>query len=263
MTLDVYPRPNIDPALQAAMGKTPGHTTINKFGRTEIIASSAIADIWDNGNTGETLIWIAPTAARTHTIASTDANDTSGGTGARTVKIYGLTSWSTAEVNETVTMNTSSPPVTSNSYVIIHRMHVVTKGGTNVNIGVITATAADDGTVTAQINAGKGQTQMVIYGIPSTQTLYLGRLYGNINKSAGTTGPADLTLLVNPEPNVERTNFLVRHTFGLITTGTSALSIPFAYSKVIAGPALIKVQAVSGANSLDISAGFDGVVVTN
>lgn len=263
MTIDVYPAKNISSYLDVAMGNTPGQTTINKFGRNDTIASGVTADIWDNGATGGTLIWVAPTQARTHTIASTDVNDTSGGTGARTVKLYGLTSWSTSEVSETVTMDTASPPVTSNSYVIIYRMRVVTKGATNINIGTITATATSDGTVTTQINVGIGQTGMAIYGIPSTQKLYIGRFYGNLNKSGGASGGADLSMMVNFNPDVELINFVTRHTFGVMTSGTSALTINYYVPKIITGPAIIKIQATSGVNSLDISAGFDGIIVDN
>jgi len=250
--------------IEAARGNISGHTTINKFGRNTAIGSGVTADIWDGGYTGDvSLIWVAPTAARTHTIASTDANDTTGGSGARTVRITGLTDWDTAQVSEDVTMNTGSPPVTSNSYVIIHRLNVLTKGATNSNTGVITATATTDGTITAQINALQGQSQMVIYGIPSTQKLYLGRFYGNANKSGGASGGVDATLLVNPEPDAELTNFVVRHTFGIQTTGTSALTINYYTPKVIVGPAIVKVQCLSGAAGMDVSAGFDGVLIDN
>jgi len=254
-------------AFDIAKGNVPGHFSLNKFGRNTEIDSGVIADIWDGGHTvssgGTSLIWVAPTQARTHTIASTDANDTSGGSGARTVRISGLTSWSTAEVTEDVTMNTGAPPTTSNSYVIIYRMQVLTKGATNVNIGIITATATTDATITARINIGEGQTQMAIYGIPSIQTMYIGRFYGNVNRSAGAAGALDVSLRVNSEPEAELTNFVVKHTFGVITTGTSALTINYEAFKIIPGPAIIKVQGVSTANDLDVSAGFDAFIVNN
>ena len=142
-------------------------------------------------------------------------------------------------------------------------MKVLTKGGTSVNVGVITATAQSDNTITAQINVGKGQTQMAIFGIPSTQIVQMKRLYGNVNKAGGAAGLVDATLLFNPEPDVEITNFPVRHTFGLQTVGTSALTITYATPKVFEGPGIIKIQVLSGTANMDVSAGFDLIIVDN
>jgi hypothetical protein len=250
--------------IEVSRGNISTISSINKFGRNIEIDSAVTADVWDGGHTGdESLLWVAPTQARTHTIASDSANDTDGGTGARRLKVFGLPDWDTPEVSEEIVMNTGSPPVTDNTYVIIHRMFVVSKGATNVNVGTITATATGDATVTAKIRPGQGQTQMAVYGIPSTQTAYLGRLYGNVNKAGGAAGLIDVSLRVNPEPQNELLNFLVKHTFGLQTVGTSALTINYYTPKTIAGPAIIKVQALSGTDNMDLSAGFDMVLVDN
>lgn len=253
-----------DIMLEIARGNISGMSHINKFGRNIRIDATALADVWDGGHTGdESLIWVAPTQARTHTIASDNANDTSGGTGARTIRIYGLTAWDSAEVSEDVTMNTASAPVTSNAYVIIHRMKVLTKGATNVNIGTITATATTDGTVTAKLRASQGQTQMAIYGIPSNQTAYMQLFYASVNKAGGATGLLDVSLCVNPEPQVELLNFLTKHTFGLQTVGTSVYTVNYRPPKSIPGPAIVKVQVLSGTNNMDVSAGFDIVLADN
>lgn len=250
--------------VEVARGNIAGVSSVNKFGRNIEIDSGVTADVWDGGHTAdESLLWVAPTQARTHTIASDSASDTDGGVGARRLKVFGLTDWDTAEVNEEIVMNTGSPPVTVNAYVIIHRMFVTNKGATNVNVGTITATATGDATVTAQIRPGQGQTQMAVYGIPSTQTAYMGRLYGNVNKAGGAAGLIDVSLRVNPEPQNELLNFLVKHTFGLQTVGTSALTINYYTPKTIAGPAIIKVQALSGTDNMDLSAGFDMVLINN
>ncbi len=258
---------NRDFALEAAKGNVVGHSTVNKFGRNTEVDSGVIADIWDGGNTGDvSLLWVAPTAARTHTIASDSASDTSGGVGARTVRIWGLTGWGAKEVSEDVTLNTGSPPVTSNSYVIIHRIQVLTKGATNVNVGTITATATSDGTITAQIGPGQGQTHMAIYGIPSIQKLFIGRFYADMNRLAGggaAVGYINVSLEVNPEPDAELLNFLIKQTLGLSLDGTSAMTIDYYVPKIITGPAIIKVQADSGTNNMDISAGFDAFLVDN
>lgn len=254
--------------LEVQRGNVSGCSAINKFGRNTDIDGGVLADIWDGGNTGDvSLIWVAPTEAKTHTIASSSASDTNGDVGARTVRIHGLTSWGANAVTEDVTMNTGSPPVTSNSYVIIHRMQVLTKGATNVNVGTITATATGNGTITAQISPGQGQTQMAIYGIPSTQKAYLARYYASMNKAAGVgaaTGYVDMGLCFNPEPSDELLNFLIKETSGLSLDGSSSFEHLYGgIPKVFAGPGILKVQCLSGTANMDISAGFDLCLIDN
>lgn len=247
---------NNDFLLEVSKGNIAGHAEVTKFGRNTDIDTTA-EDIWDGGG-----IWVAPTTARIHNIASSSANDTSAGTGARTIRVFGLTSWSTAEVSEDITMNGTTNVPTNNSYVIIHRMRVLTKGATATNAGTITATAVTDATVTAQINPGEGQTQMTIYGIPSTQTAYMYDYYATALK-ANTTGAVDVSLRFNPEPDVQLTNYLVKHTVGLIMAGTSALTNEFRPPNGFTGPGILKIQAIGSANNNDISAGFNLVLVDN
>lgn len=250
--------------LEIARGKVSGAASVNKFGEAPSGVQTTPTDIWDRADAGTTQqIWVAPTQARTHTIASTDANDTSGGTGARTVRIWGLTSWTTVEVYEDVIMNTGSPPVTSNSYVIIHRMRVLTSGATSVNIGTITATATIDGTVTATIRPSEGTTHMAIYGFPSIQTVYLNRWYGSINKSSGAVGTINFKILFNPEPNAQLTHFSVRSERGVQSTGTSDIDWHLFLPLKLVGPGIIKIQGIASAADIDGSAGFDVVVIDN
>lgn len=251
--------------IEATKGKIANTTTEAKFGRNVEVASGTTADVWDGGNVGNvSLIWLAPTAARIHTIASTSANDDTGGTGANSVKISYLADWDTAETTETVTGDLNAGIAMNNAAVIINRMEVIPQAtATTINAGVITATAATDNTITAQIEVGEGQTQMAIYGIPSTQTAYIGRLYANTNKSAGASGFIDMTLLVNTAPDTNPITFITKHTFGLTTDGTSAFTILYHIPKKIPGPAIIKVQGSSDSNKMDLSAGFDLTIVTD
>ena len=259
--------------MAAAQGGISGTSTINKFGRNTEIDSNATADIWDGGKTvgalpaGTSLIWVAPTAAAKHDITSTSTDDDGSpmGDGARTIRIFGLPDWDIAEVSEVITMNGTGNVETTNNYVIIYRAQVLTKGATNVNVGTITITAKSPSatTITARIEVGKGQTQMAIFAIPSIQKFYIDRFYANVNKAGGASGQVDVALLVNPEPDAELTNFLTKHTFGLEKVGTTAFLIPFTTPKTIDGPAIIKVQVASATNDMDVSAGFDGLVVDN
>jgi len=270
-TLSVTNRPDVnvtnrviilDSRMAVPAGLMTGQSGVNKFGRSKNV-DAVITDIWDGANsTTDQDIWIAPTAARIHNIASTVAADSNSAAGARTLQVYGLTNWANAEVSETITMLGTNVVSTTNAYVILHRMKVLTKGTTN-NVGNITATAASDDTLTAMILAGEGQTQMAIYGIPSSQTAYMTCYYSSFNRSGGAAALADISLQVNPEPDASLPAFLVKQTQGLQTVGSSLFQHCFnPYFKIV-GPAIVKIQAIGSTTDLDISAGFDLVLVDN
>ncbi len=254
--------------LEIAQGNVAGMSGGNKYGRNIEIDASVIADIWDGGHTlangGTSLIWLAPTAAAVHNIASTSDVDSTGNGGALTIEVRGLPDWDTAEIADTLNMvGTNNAP--TQAFVIIYRMRVLTSGATAINVGVITATATAPSatTVTAIIRAGKGQTHMAILGIPSTQTLYMKDLWASANKAGGASGLADITLWFNPNPDVRTTNYISKHTAGLQTVGTSQAPHPFEIPKPFPGPGILKIEALSGTGNMDVSAGFDYILVDN
>ncbi len=253
------PLPIGDPMLAIAMGEVTDLTSVNKFGRSTNVDSATDTDIWDGANaTLDQPVWVAPTAACLHAIVSSSASDDGSpvGVGARTIRVYGLATWDDVETSEDITLNGVGAVNTEGSYVIIHRMKVLTKGATGTNVGIIKATAASGGSITAQINAGEGQTQMAIYGISSLEKAYMTSYYASAIKSATGVGVM-VSLLVNPEPDAELTNFLVKHTNGLGADATNYMQQEFAPYFGITGPAIIKIQANSSANDTDVSAGFD------
>jgi hypothetical protein len=259
-----YVMQNSNYALAVARGLIAGVTSVNKFGAAPDGVQTTASDIWSRCDSTPTQqIWLAPTAARIHAIVSTSANDDGSpvGTGARTIRIYGLNTWASAETNEDVTLNGTGAVNTANSYVIIHRMKVLTCGASGPNVGIISATAATDGTVTAIIRAGEGQTEMAIYGVPSIQDFYMTRWSGAIGKS---TAAASITfsLRVNENPNVQTTVFLLKNDLSVQTTGSTNTEKHFDNPIKYAGPCIIKVQGVANANDADAKSGFDGYLVT-
>lgn len=256
---------NKDFALEVAKGNIPGHSKVNKFGRAPSGVQTTATDIWDRADATPTQqVWLAPTAARIHTIASTSANDDTGSTGANSVIVSYLPDWDTAETTETVTGDLNAGIAMNNAAVMIHRMKVVPQStSTSTNVGTITATAATDSTVTAQINPGEGQTQMAIYGIPSTQTFYMTRFYGTINKSGGAVGTINVSLVANPNASTQTLVFLTKNTRGLQSTGVSGDTFSFDPQFTFPGPTIIKVQGIANSSDLEGSAGFDGYIVTN
>jgi hypothetical protein len=253
--------------LEIPAGTYPNYSAVNKFGRAPSGGQTTATDVWDRADATPTQqIWVAPTQARVHSIVSTDDTDGKTGSpnsvGARTLRVYGLTSWDTAEVSEDITLTGTDAVNTTNSYVIIHRMKVLTHGATAVNAGVISATAATDASVTAAIVIGQGQTQMAIYGVPSTQKAYITGYYGSAIKAAAACRGA-VELFVNPIPDDEEIKYLVKHTNGWDTTGTSYIQHNFRPYFRVDGPAIIKVQVISSAADTDFSAGFDLILVDN
>ncbi len=202
-----------------------------------------------------------PTAIAT---TETDSNASWGaaatvvGTGAHMVRVYGLKTWNDVETSEDIPPTGVDDINTSDSFVIIHRIKALTWGTAGPNVGIITATAASDSTVTAQILAGEGQTQMAILGIPSVQTLLIKKMYADLNKAGGLTPLADIKAFYNPIPQTLTTKFVNKHTFGLIATGSSRIDEPFDPPKKFIGPGILKIQALASTTDLDISAGFNG-----
>lgn len=259
------PLPIGDPYLDIARGLVTGVSHTNKFGTTTNADSGVVTDLWDGANaTDDVDIWVAPTQARIHQIKSSSVSDDGSpvGVGARTIRVFGLTSWSAAEVSEDITMNGTTNVPTVNAYVIIHRLQVLTNGATSENVGVITATADTDATVTAQINANKGQTEMAIYGIPSTRVGYVTGYYASVIKAAAALN-AEIDLVFNQEPDVVLTNFIVKHDFGLETTGSSYAEQIFRPYLKLAGPGILKLEVNASAANTTVSGGFDLILVDN
>jgi len=174
-----------------------------------------------------------------------------------------LTSWTTKEVSEDIILDGTTDVPTVNSYVIIHRMKVLTNGATNINVGDIAATAVTDATVTAQIKIGFGQTQMAIYGVPSIQDVYITSFYAIGRKGGGTSKLIDIDLKINEHPDVELLGFVGKES-GAVTGATGqGLKISFEPFKKISGPAIIKLQANSDTANSEVSAGFNVILVDN
>jgi len=261
-----------DPALEVARGNVSGQASVNKFGRAPAGLQTTTTDVWDLADATPTQsVWLAPTAARIHAIVSTsdEDSDTGGavaqGDGCRTLRIYGLKTWGTAESSEDIIMDGTTAKNTVNSYVIIHRMKALTWNTLGPNVGLITATAASDATITAAIVAGsmQGQTEMAIYGVPSTEVFYMYQVYAAINKSGGAAASADMSVFYNPIPDVLTTQYINKQTFSAVKDGSSDVSHPFNPPKIFTGPGIIKINGLGSAADLDLSAGFDGVRVTN
>jgi len=260
---------SVEGMLDLSAGRFGGFAPVTKFGHAPDGIQTTSSDIWDRCDSTPTQqIWLAPTAARIHAIVSSSDSDGKTGApssvGARTVSVFGLTSWSTSETSETVTLDGTTSVNTVNSYVTINRMRVITAGSSGPNVGTITATAATDTTITAAILPDNGSTQMAIYGWPSTQKLYITYLTASMMKASGTAADVRLRLLYNQSPDVITTFFVQVDTpIGLTSAGSSNGLVPYLPYLVLNGPGIIKINAIASAADIDVTARFSAILVDN
>jgi hypothetical protein len=257
---------NTEYNLLVSQGLVQGVAAVTQIGRAPDGVQTTVSDIWSRCDSVPTQqIWIPPTTARIHNITSTSPNDNTGGTGAVSVIVYGLTSWSSEEVSEVVTLNGVTSVPTVNSYVIIHRMTAVAQSTTTsvgINAGVIRATAVTDATITAQIDANAGTTQMAIYGVPSTKMLYVKTFFAYMNDSAGATR-ADIQFRINFNPNVQRFGFVNGGNIQIQNQGSSGIINELSITNSIPGPAIVKIQAIANTADVDVTAGFTAYLIDN
>ena len=156
--------------IMVANGDIDGIAHIEKFGMNVDVDSNK-ETIWDGGG-----IYTYIETAETVTVTSDAVEDNPTGTGARNVEIQGLNQTGDV-VLETVDLGSTS----ITAFRRIFRVVAVSVGSEGVNEGTISITSDDTSTVLAVIGidgaglnaAGRGQTFMSLYTIPTGKTGYL------------------------------------------------------------------------------------------
>jgi len=173
--------------LQLARGQIDRHRAVFKFGYNDVVGSTE-ETVWSQGG-----LYSYPASATVMTVSSSSASDTAAGTGARTVRVYGLDA-DYNEIDELITLNGQTAVNTTKSYLRTFRMIVQTAGSGGVNAGII---YMGTGTVTAGVPANKyalvdgfgdNQTMMLVYTVPAGYTAYMTQnnistAYGGVTKA--------------------------------------------------------------------------------
>lgn len=157
--------------LQVARGQVSYHKTIFKFGYNPDI-DDQVETVWAHGGLYSYLLNAAQLS-----ISSSSADDTSNGTGARTVSIFGLDA-NYNEIDEDITLNGQTAVTTTKSYLRIFRVIVRSAGSGGANAGVIyagtgTVTAGVPANVYATVEIGDNQTVMCLWTVPAGYTAFL------------------------------------------------------------------------------------------
>jgi hypothetical protein len=162
--------------LEVVAGNVTNYSANRKFGANLVVGTTE-EDIWTNGGTYP---W--PTAAETVRVrAGGNANDTSAGSGARTVTVEGLNGSGT-EISEDLTLaGASASSATSATFMRVNRVFVATMGTYgDANAGTITIENTSSTNILATIETGIGQTQQTHYTVPASKTAYLMHITANV-----------------------------------------------------------------------------------
>ena len=232
---------NTDNFLNIARGEVGDTSHINKFGYNSSVGTSyeVICDLGSH---------TYPTSAGVVSVVS-DSSDDDGdpaGTGARTVEVQGLDA-NYLPIAETVTLNGISAVTTTNSFIRVFRMRIVTAGTGQVNAGNITASIG--GTDIARILPDKGQTLMAVYTIPAGKEGYLVKFQGTLSKNQ----EANFRLRVKEFGN----GYNVKGLFGTFANSiTYDYPIPLKFDEKTD----IEIQGKAGATS-EMGAIFDLILI--
>lgn len=237
----------------------------HKHGVAPTGVQTTASDIWPLSNSdADQIVYVAPTEARLVEVWSDNVNDTGGGTGARVLRIFGLTAWNAVETTTDIALDGNTTVTTTTAaFVFINRAKVISCGGTSINAGTININAQIDDTVSGIIRPGIGQTQQAIMAIPSTQTYLMRAWHGTINKQTGQTGTVLFSLRVNESPEEQLTCFTSKDDRGLQANGTSSDDWPFEPGFAIPGPAIIKISGIASTNDIEAAGGWSGEIQNN
>jgi len=242
--------------LQVSKGQVTGASSLYKFGYNPDINGTE-ETVWSQGGD---VVW--PAAAFTAFISSSSTADTSAGTGAQTVTVEGLDE-NYAVQSVTVSMNgqTQVQIGDASGWIRINRAFVATagSGGTAAGTVYIAATGVSSGVPTGTIYAGitdGNQTQMAVYTVPASHTLYLDDL---IFTAAISQANNYATVKLNTRDfgsNVFRTKFIN-------VLQSNELVIDFEFPLAIPEKTDIECRAVTSNTNNQIGASFQGVLIAN
>ena len=242
--------------LQVARGQIGYHESIYKFGNNPEVADS-VETVWAQGG-----LYSYLSAATVLKVSSSSTDDTSAGTGARTVQLFGLDG-DYNEISEVVTLNGQTAVNTTQSYLRINRMIVRSAGSGGANAGIIyagtgTVTTGVPANIYATVNGdGTNQTLMAIWTVPAGYTGYLMQYDVSNGTTSNTPAVCKLLLVARPYGEVFQSKDVKSLTTGMHIE--NSLVVPIQFSEKTD----IEVRAVSSSASVtfDISASLEIIYI--
>lgn len=239
--------------LQVARGQISWHRSVTIFGYNSDVDTS-LETVWPYGG-----LLPYPSNALQLSVSSDNANDTSAGTGARTVYLEGLDADHNT-VSEVVTLNGQTAVTTTRSYLHINNCYVLTAGSGNSAAGTIyfgtgVVTAGVPATVYDVIQFDYNARVTGSYTVPSGYTAYVSQGLFSSGQSSG-SGPVTGRLMTRGTNNI-------RLTAAVTTVNNGAADYAFEYPIVIPEKTTIEAQAVGAATNNACTSMFILVLIKN
>jgi hypothetical protein len=232
--------------LQVSRGQIQGHRNVTIFGFNPDVDTAQVS-VWPLPS-----LITFPAAAIQMTVSSSSANDTSAGTGARTVVVQGLNA-NYNEVTETVTMNGQTAVTMTNALLRVNYAYVATAGSGNsaagdIYIGTGTVTAGVPATTYDIIKFDYNTTTTGSYTVPAGYTAYVSQGLFSTGQASGST-QVEGRLLTRGVNNI-------RMTAALTTLNNGVANYVFEYPLAIPEKTTIEATAIGSANNNAVSSMF-------
>ena len=239
--------------LQVARGQIPEHQSITVFGYNGDV-DTAMETIWPNGG-----LLAFPAAALQLSVSSENANDTSAGTGARTVYLAGLDA-NHSPISEIVTLNGQTAVTTVNSYLHVNQCYVATAGSLDSAAGSIyfgtgTVTLGVPATVYDVIQYDYNTRVTGSYTVPAGYTGYVSQGLFSSGQSSG-SGPVTGRLMTRGSDEIRRTA-------AIVTINNGSADYAFEYPLAVPEKTTVEAQAVGAGNNNACSSMFVLVLIKN
>ena len=239
--------------LQVARGQIQGHKNVTVFGFNPDVDTTQVS-VWPLPS-----LITFPAAALRMTVSSTSANDTSAGTGARTVVVQGLDA-NYNEVTETVTMNGQTAVTMSTALLRVNYAYVATAGSGNsaagdIYIGTGTVTAGVPATVYDIIKFDYNNTTTGSYTVPANYTAYVSQGLFSAGQAGG-SNQVQGRLLTRGTNNI-------RMTAALTTLNNGVANYVFEYPLAVPEKTTIEATALGSSTNNGVSSMFIILLVKN
>ena len=239
--------------LQVSRGQIQGHRNVTVFGFNSDVDTAQVS-VWPLAS-----LITFPAAALQMTVSSTNANDTSNGTGARSVVVQGLDA-NYNEVSETVVLNGQTAVTMTASLLRVNYAYVLTAGSGNsaagdIYIGTGTVTAGVPATPYDIIKFDYNTTITGSYTIPAGYTGYVSQGLFSAGQAGG-AAQVEGRLLTRGTDNIRRTA-------AVTTVNNGVADYVFEYPLEIPEKTTLETTALASSNNNGVSSMFIILLVQN